>query len=74
MTHDPLCRATSGTFCDCPLIARVREDERGAALRDAFNRMINKEHPDKQFDVTVHHENNLFGPTTTVALLAKVRL
>lgn len=28
MSHDPLCRATSGTFCDCPLIARVREDER----------------------------------------------
>lgn len=46
--HDPLCRASSGTFCDCPLIARVREDERtneppawayangyAAALRDA---------------------------------------
>ncbi len=44
--HDPLCRASSGTFCDCPLIARVRETwyeaqseawEKGyaAALRDA---------------------------------------
>lgn len=54
---------TKETWERCPQVAT-----------DAFNRMLNKEHPDKQFDVTVHHENNLFGPTATVALLAKVRL
>ena len=27
MNHDPMCRG-GASFCDCPLIARVREDER----------------------------------------------
>lgn len=39
MTHDPLCEATDTSrwweSCYCDIIARVREDERAAALRDA---------------------------------------
>lgn len=38
MTHDPLCTTVLNTemseaFCNCDLIARVREDERGNCVR-----------------------------------------
>ena len=39
MTHDPLCpKATDELreYCECDLIARVREDERGKTLDDAW--------------------------------------
>jgi hypothetical protein len=44
MTHDPLCRAykneawwISHNFCDCTLIAQVRDDEREEAWMLGYN-------------------------------------
>lgn len=40
MKHDLFCRGTSGSFCDCDLIARVREDEREATLSEVHERVM----------------------------------
>jgi len=36
-----------------------------------FRYALDKHYPDVAFDITANYENNLFGPSSTVALLAK---
>jgi len=38
---------------------------------DIFTKMLSRHYPDVAFDITAKYENNLFGPSNTVALLAK---